>query len=1194
MKRHLRHLFLLFLPFAMLACSNANDKNSGTIDLRTGKHPDGWVVSDSGGKHPAAYITGPSACLQCHGKNLNGGISGVSCFSSSYKGIGCHSNGPGNHPVGWSAPTAHGAAAKALSAGRDGMIRCRNCHGNDFNGGITKKSCLNSAGCHGVGVLAPHSPKPWRSDLGGRTHSVVDASNATACAICHTGGANSSRQPSSPPAPGAPAGCFNNTLCHGIKGHAAGWSLPSSHGTAALAVSSGDTGFSSCAVCHGAAYNGGTAEQSCVSTTGCHFVNAPHPPKPWRSATGFSHTKADTSNAGQCAICHTGGANSGVKPIPGAPKGTTGCYDNTLCHGTIGHPAGWKDPAQHGAVAKKAPTESTGFSFCQLCHGAAFVNGAAVTCFSGSGCHGSGVLAPHPAKPWFSATGLKHTTTDPANAGTCAICHTAGANSTIKPPFPATLTLAGCFNNTLCHFHQIPYAPSATISPTLHGNEASKDLTICQACHGKSGSTSFDGITLANGTKTTACSSCHTFAKAHPTDWQGLGTYSHRTAGNRAAACALCHDVRQGAPLPLAAAPSCFSASFTNGLGQARGCHPSGPGVAPHGVPYNNHNATARSDFTFCLNCHQVAAFAGKPPGCQNCHLLSPVANPVNCVSCHAKPPAGATYPNIAKSHATHNALNAADQCAECHTSLGLGTVDHLNRARLRTASVQANPVIFGTLAVTGGLSPTFSASGSCTNTYCHGATLTGGSNTTPVWGQTGYLAGCGTCHGFPPNIAAHAFVTATTACAGCHKHVNASNTGFTDPSKHIDGKIDAIAGTAHQFPYPGALHATAGATVSNCTACHNTTSPGPYPVPSGTPPNCRACHLSSLGVGCSDCHALPPNGSTAPNRNMAHSSHALTILSCTTCHTGGGSGSLLHGYGTATVRFSAFAATGGLTPAYNGSTRQCTNTYCHGNTLDKPASAILSPVWSTPFPAGNRCSFCHGYPPQTSTHPAATNCSSCHQHVNSTNDGFTASGQALHINGTIEAIAVHSVPYFSHRSTAAASCMKPNGGCHNVGSGLTLYPLANDATTNAPDCRSCHTLADPLITGNGLGNCLSCHGSGGTGTLAAPTGSTWPNIRGSNPFAQHPSHMGSVCGDCHPGVDATGRSTNGLAGAGSGVNHGPNKSRLSGTTQTNSTQTVTGITPNAARGTGSTCSHSLLPNANCHFGPGVQTWTAP
>ena len=355
MRRLLRNVFAPLLILSLFACSTANDKASN-IDPRTGKHPAGWVVADTGGTHPAGYIAGPSACYECHGKNMNGGISGVSCFSSSYNGINCHPNGPANHPAGWSAPTAHGASAKALSAGRDGLSHCQNCHGTDFAGGNSGKSCLNSAGCHGSGVMAPHSPKPWRSNVGGRTHSTADASNAAACAICHTAGANSSRKPSLTPPAGTPAGCFNNTLCHGVEGHDQGWALPSAHGAAAKAPAGGDKGFGACATCHGTGFDGGSAEQSCLSTTGCHHVNAPHPPKPWRSSTGYSHTTCDTSNASQCAKCHTGGANSGTKPSAGAPTGITGCFDNTLCHGTVGHPANWQLPSQHGTVAKEAPS----------------------------------------------------------------------------------------------------------------------------------------------------------------------------------------------------------------------------------------------------------------------------------------------------------------------------------------------------------------------------------------------------------------------------------------------------------------------------------------------------------------------------------------------------------------------------------------------------------------------------------------------------------------------------------------------------------------------------------------------------------------------------------------------------------------------------------------------------------------------
>lgn len=1232
-------VLFIALALSMVACSKRNEK-ADTINPVTGKHPSGWAVAGTGGLHPARYQAGPSGCLECHGKNLNGGISGVSCFTASRSDINCHPSGPSGHPKGWSAPDAHGASAKAMAAGKDGIAHCQVCHGSDLAGGIAHVSCLNAAGCHGAGVMAPHSLSPWRDfgHTGARSHVSTDASNAAGCAVCHSGGANSTRHPSPAAPAGTAPGCFNNTLCHGVEGHATGWSAAFAHGEAAKSAASGNTGFLACTQCHGAHYDGGTALQSCLNVVGCHgaTVVAPHPAKPWRSTSGgASHMSTDVSNAGQCAVCHTGGANSSRVPRAGDKKGLTGCFDNTLCHGVNGHPDGWNAASQHGAEAKKAPTATTGFSSCQPCHGAAFVNGAAVTCFNNAACHGSGVYAPHAKKPWFSrVAGVStHSTTDTANVGTCAICHTAGENSTVKPPLPATMTLAGCFNNTLCHFHQIPYAPSASIPPSLHGGEAKKDLTVCQSCHGVAGSTAFNGLTLADGTKTVACSSCHTYAKAHPTDWQGSGTYSHRTAGNRADACSLCHDVSQGRTAPLATAPSCFSSSFTNGLSQTRGCHPGGGGAsaAPHGVPYNNHNATARSNFSYCLGCHQIAANISTPPGCQNCHLLNPQTNPNNCVSCHSTPPSGTAYPNGAGSHASHMSLNSSNTCGECHSGLGLGTVDHLERSRLRTASVQANPVVFGTLAKTGGLNPSYSsAGGACNNTYCHGASLTGGSNKTPQWGQVDYLqaGGCGTCHGFPPVNSAHIGVTSASECAVCHTHVNLANTGFTDATKHINGVIEVTTGIPpHAVPYPNHSY------TPSCLGCHQDAVTGVSVVPLG----CQNCHLTSPVTtqnGCTSCHASPPTGSSYPDITAVHLQHAnmtkvaAITLACSDCHTGLGLGTADHqarakaltAAGRANpVAFSSgtlLIAGGGTASAYNDTTRQCSNVYCHGAKMSGGdiTGTNKTPTWSTAFLPATistaACGTCHGFPPSTvSGHPAVTipagfpgtatigTTCSCHSNVNSVGNSYANIfvDKSKHINGILEVSGgvAHNVPYLTHNADASVSCMSGTGGCHSVGTSASPYPAA---VNTAPDCMSCHTLANPLIAGNGLGNCKSCHGTGGTTTTAAPTGTSWPNIRGSNSKARHPTHQGATCGTCHPNVSSTGRFTGSVAlgtvasGSGAGVNHGPNKAMTSGSTQTNSVQNAAGITTNIPRATGATCNHSNI--TGCHSGPGIKSWT--
>jgi predicted CxxxxCH...CXXCH cytochrome family protein len=390
----------------------------------------------------------------------------------------------GRHVAGWADPTMHGASAKSQA---DGFFSCQECHGSDYTGGIAAVKCST---CHGGN--APH-PTSWIT--GTYTHTNTNTANASVCAQCHTGGANSPIAPPSPAAPsGMAPGCFNNTLCHAVAGHPSGWSNPAVHGASAKAAPNPATtsGFSTCQTCHGTNFAGGSANTACAS---CHGGSAPHPTS-WITGT-YTHTTTDTSNASVCALCHTNGANSPIAPpSPAASAGTApGCFNSTLCHAAAGHPSGWSDPAVHGASAKAAPNPATttGFSSCQPCHGTTFSGGIAnIACYS---CHGGS--APHPTS-WITST-YTHTTTNTANATVCALCHTNGANSPIAPPSPPAPsgTAPGCFNNTLCHAqpacgtcHGIP--PAGSVYPDIAGSHAphmSANASIgCSTCHLGAGS----------------------------------------------------------------------------------------------------------------------------------------------------------------------------------------------------------------------------------------------------------------------------------------------------------------------------------------------------------------------------------------------------------------------------------------------------------------------------------------------------------------------------------------------------------------------------------------------------------------------------------------------------------------------------------------------------------------------------------
>ena len=89
--------------------------------------------------HPAEYRASPDSCTNCHGEDLGGGISKVSCSSGSFDGRACHPGGPGGHPDGWLA--THTATDPAQAA------VCAQCHDNPAN--TLPPNCFNNSLCHG-------------------------------------------------------------------------------------------------------------------------------------------------------------------------------------------------------------------------------------------------------------------------------------------------------------------------------------------------------------------------------------------------------------------------------------------------------------------------------------------------------------------------------------------------------------------------------------------------------------------------------------------------------------------------------------------------------------------------------------------------------------------------------------------------------------------------------------------------------------------------------------------------------------------------------------------------------------------------------------------------------------------------------------------------------------------------------------
>jgi hypothetical protein len=126
--------YAVLLAFILLIWSGCS-KDKNPVNTKT--HPDTWMQTQSADFHGQKVIAiGPSSCASCHGEDFTGGESGVSCYR-------CHASYP--HVPEWGHSgnlQLHGQAVSSLGWRMDG---CKKCHGEDYSGGLVKKSCL---ACH--------------------------------------------------------------------------------------------------------------------------------------------------------------------------------------------------------------------------------------------------------------------------------------------------------------------------------------------------------------------------------------------------------------------------------------------------------------------------------------------------------------------------------------------------------------------------------------------------------------------------------------------------------------------------------------------------------------------------------------------------------------------------------------------------------------------------------------------------------------------------------------------------------------------------------------------------------------------------------------------------------------------------------------------------------------------------------------
>ena len=438
--------------------------------------------------------------------------------------------------------------------------------------------------------------------------------------------------------------------------------------------------------------------------------------------------------------------------------------------------------------------------------------------------------------------------------------------------------------------------------------------------------------------------------------------------------------------------------------------------------------------------------------------------------------------------------------CADCHRVPGavtaVGHIDATPYAELTFSTIAGNATWNGS---------------TCSNTYCHGATLAGGTSKNPIWTTVNGTQGqCGSCHGAPPPPP-H---PVATDCGTCHDTMTAGGgLVITDPARHIDGNLDVKTDQA-------------------CNTCHgSTTSNAPPKDTLGNTAN------NARGVGAHQQHLA------ATNR--------FRPVACADCHRVPGAVTAVGHLDTPLPAELTFSLRSGPTTQWNGS--RCSNNYCHGATLGAGGSAT-APIWTTVNGTQAQCTSCHGNPPPL-PHPQVADCSQCHPNMSSPT---VFSDPMRHVDGNLDV-------------TNTAACNSCHGGTNNappkdtVGNTATTtrgvgahqaHVLTSSTWHAVTTCDQCHRVPTTVssaghldtalpaeLTWSGLATgstwtgttCTSkCHGSdlNAGGTATSPlwtkvdgTQNQCTSCHGNPPPLPHP--QSSSCTTCHPNGGTGGTFTN-------------------------------------------------------------------
>ncbi|MBK5275271.1 MAG: CxxxxCH/CxxCH domain-containing protein [Desulfuromonadales bacterium] len=617
------------------------------------------------------------------------------------------------------------------------------------------------------------------------------------------------------------------------------------------------------------------------------------------------------------------------------------------------------------------------------------------------------------------------------------------------------------------------------------------------------------------------------------------------------------------------------------GTGVCQGCH-----AVPAAGTFNAPPEHASTDPKVCNSCHfhnsPIGSFSG---ACTSCHGYPPTTATIGGPTGLATPATGATAANPG-AHATH-AKGRLMACTTCHNGFTSKTMPS-NSIDIGFSINGGNfpgfggSVTTGTYITTTPLAAPYTFSGSvsstgtnqtCVNIYCHGATLSGGTSTTPLWTGTNQAA-CGTCHGVTP---------ATALSSGSHlRHAGSSSAGLlalacstchgaTTDNTHINGSVKwdlSALGGAAGYKTPAGAYAPTGSTgtiapsaaYGQCTNiyCHSNVqgifgsgAPTVYsqPVWGGSTLGCAGCHADmatdATGTGshrvhtistganfdCAVCHAGYTKTSTAP---ATHANRLIELGATGVTYSQGTAHAPGSGYGTC----SASTCHGSATVPWGGTlwsaTDQCGK--CHASNA-AGAITVASPFHGTSFPtrvsaATDAKVGAHtAHVASIDSISAAIDCAGCHGSV-------TLKG-ATHMNGTTNfvwnALATKNGALTPTYTAATGTCA--NVYCHGAAmpggdtSGTNRVPVWNSntylpSTLSAAACGTCHGFPPSTASGHpsiiipagfpasaSISTTCSCHSN------INPAGNSYANI-----FVNIALHIngtldvsaGGACDSCH------------------------------------------------------------------------------